>query len=486
MATEKGDMPKNANGKPSPDTKRAFRANDIIAPDGSGTRGPTLSLCQTLCLDPLSDIENYYRKNHKFSVEIAGENLKYVFCSKPFLDSQCDGSGIGYKYGDMIFVNMNLAPTVVPFAVLYLHYMDLESSQIQKTLGEGADRLNHSEIKAALLESILDIAGRLLRSAEMEQFVGLLQKEPNHDSKMHRDILASISKRYSGESVNALVERTNESNSFYFEQISRYISAHHNNKWVRYSRLVSSNPRLRKWFGSSAAGCEPAHQSIISDRVFKAQIPEIAEMISEIKKHNPGDRITLNEMQSRLFYLCYEPFVNRTKSAPFRFVELDRENRTNVIELRARSKRYFASLEKRILHNVVKEHEIATKALEHIDEVVSRVKLAREDVSGPLKELISRYLLGHIQTTGTTALVPLTKGESQFVVGLTTMLEDHATYTGLIVTSPPEDIKQVLLLSRAKGMLAQLGLDTADLDSKLALMLQGGIKRLENLVSSMK
>lgn len=422
-----------------------------------------LELRQILDLHTPAGPEKHYKTNYTFTTEIAGESIDYCFAPNTLCNEYGKDTRLGFSEDDMHFVNKNLHPAVVPFVSLYLHYRNQEPEELVSIIDqEVLSELDREEIDSLILASVLDISSRYLRPSEMIEFIEKAKQEDAYNPEIMDEVIPSVVNSYSLEQNpnGALIAREESSLAFYYERVSEYLAAHHNNRWVRRSR---QSVELEEMIGKSAAqACtdlpvrsERAAKHIAEDQDLRYSLASVVELCSELEKLGKGTTVTLDPAQSRVLYICEQALLDQSEniySHPFMFTAGDTETGTNDILLGAGHQRYFASLRKRLAHSVMQDREAARKAIEDIDSFAARVEIPHEEY---------RQVAGQIAATGRDLVV------SQKVPAIQSTLEDAMLGMEIAITGGIPDEQQMLVAGRAMQYLEELGLPTHDVREKL-------------------
>jgi len=440
-----------------------------------------LRLLQRLDPSDPSGPEKHYTRNHTFSVEIAGEHIDYVFCSQKLLNEYGEGSSLGMKDRDMIFINKNLHPTIVPFVALQMIYQDLSHSEFAEKFGKDTVRgIDEADRDTVIFGAVLQMANTYLRPAEMREFIARQRNEPGYDRETVDSIASEVIT--AAADANALARRHEESNSFYFERMSAYLEAHGRNKWVKRSKglqeLVSSHESLGSLLTPFLTRCEPAYRDIMYDEKLSEQLPNIVDILTVLEGFEPGTEINLDEHQSYLLYTCFRTFEDKPSKAPFEFTKMDTKNRTNTIRLNQTASSYFASLKKRLAGEVLKEYEVATQALEHMEEFVAKVMSGEQQFVDCALKMLSHYRESEKDAHG-TSMVLFTDGLESGMEEFTADLRDTAEDLALVITSPTSEILMTKKALRARRSLKELGIPTPDVDNYLEQLAMGSQQMLE-------
>jgi hypothetical protein len=427
-----------------------------------------LQLVQTLSGAVPPEYERHFNRNYTFTTEIAGEEILYVFAPQKLVDDYTDGSQVGFSEGEMIFINKHLHPAQVPFAALYLHYQTLSTEELEEKFGE--ETIEALGKNCLVLSATLDLASQYLRPEEMLSFTEKVVGDASCNVRIHSDILEDIITAYSPDqnSTTALIAREDASLELYVETVGDYMRAHRNNKWTKRSQSLLNacegfSGRLDRLLRGYITTCESAHRAIVEDPNLNDKLPEIFELIETIGNLDVGTQVELGATESRILYLCLEPFEDgtyRKSSAPISFVDENTETRTNTIEIRGRAKQYFAALRKRIGVNILGEYENTVKALEGIGEVVTRVGDGEEDLA-LIGQRVTRLLVPPETVSDGTEIQEVPAQQTEDLVD---NLREQERHYALTLTSAPLRVRELHKIARARRLLTDLGLPTTDLE----------------------
>ncbi len=425
----------------------------------------------SLRLEPIgkNPVEEFYRKNYKFEVEVNGEKIRYVFCSNPFLNKYGDGSNLGFVEDDMIFISKGLHYAQVPFVALYLYYKSLSSNELSQKIGEDTANITSSESQEALIKATLDQASDYLRREEISNLVERFRNEPYNNLPIRESMLKDfMGLDRSPKDSEDLIKYEGDKTKFYVERVNDFLKAHHNNKHIARSRAIEMSEELRDSFSELVIKSERPYQYLINDPVYKNNLIGVIEFINQLENLECGTRLTIGREESRL---CYSLIEHLDKNLPIKFIETEEINtESNVIEIGKRAKPFFSSLRKRLEFNLLEEHRQMELALQDLESIVTKVDQPQKEFLCLVKDVIKDYFT----PKESVDLVPKDVQIKVFKEELSSRKREVEH----VLTKSSDEIVDLEKAVIARANLLRLGLSVEEVDRKINALIRDSPQNL--------
>lgn len=407
--------------------------------------------------------EEHYRRTPHHTVQIAGEQIEFVFASQRLLNDYGRGSHWGFKEGNQIYISKNVHPATVPFIAFYLHTLSLDEQRLEEKLGtELIRRLSNESVEDLILALTLDQAKQFLRPPELAALIEGFRTGPDYDPlRDDKTISAVVGEYLKVQDATALMRREQTSIGLYQERMAEYQRGHHYNKWTRrsecYNGLVGPVATL---FENDVVRSDRTMDCIKQDPELLEQAATLKGLAEQLARMAPGQLIEVPQksIEHKLLYFCSEDVVR--KSAPVTFVRDVAGEATALVKIEPRKAgAFFNSLSARLGYLVQEEIGRTNQMLADLSEMVTGVNEGRPEVFQLAYDYAAQ--LGLLPKAPTSdSLVVRNEIVLPALEDVQDRLGEH--YTGLVLAATGADgnTTRILKARRAAELLEGLGLPT--------------------------